>query len=57
MEVSDLAVLARQNHEATLLLLSSDEGELRLEDGWLDIHFKREPGTANKIIELVSRIY
>lgn len=57
MEVSDLAVMARQNHDATLLLLSSDDGELRLEDGWLDIHFKREANTANKIIELVSKIY
>lgn len=57
MEVSDLAVMVKQQFEASLILLTSYDHEIRIEDGWLDIHFKKEAATAEKIIELVSRIY
>lgn len=57
MEVSDLAVQAKQQFDASLLLLTSLDNEIRIEDGWLDIHFKKDACAAEKIIELVSRIY
>lgn len=57
LEISDLAVVAKEKFQSNLLFLSSDDGEVRLEDGWLDIHVKIDLTTAEKIVELVSKIY
>lgn len=57
LEISDLAVAAKEKFQSNLLFLSSEDGEVRLEDGWLDIHVKLDITTPEKIVELISKIY
>lgn len=54
LELSDRFKSEFQTHT---IFLSSDGNELRLEDGWLDIHIKNQPDVVNKILDLIHQMY
>lgn len=42
---------------ASTILVSSEGGEIRIEDGWLDIHVKNQAESVSKILDLINQIY
>jgi hypothetical protein len=42
---------------SSTILVSSDGGEIRIEDGWLDIHVKNQAESVSKILDLINEIY
>lgn len=53
-ELSDQFKTEFQTHT---IFLSSDGNEIRLEDGWLDIHVKHQPDVVHKILDLIHQMY
>jgi hypothetical protein len=42
---------------ASTILVSTVGGELRIEDGWLDIHVKNQAESVSRILDLINQIY
>ena len=42
---------------ASTILVSSSGGEIRIEDGWLDIHVKNQAESVARIMDLINQIY
>jgi len=42
---------------ASTILVSSAGGEIRIEDGWLDIHVKNQAESVSRIMDLINQIY
>ena len=42
---------------ASTILVSSAGGEIRIEDGWLDIHVKNQAESVSRILDLINEIY
>jgi hypothetical protein len=43
--------------KASTILVSSNGGEIRIEDGWLDIHVKNQAESVARIMDLINQIY
>ena len=43
--------------KASTILVSTTGGEIRIEDGWLDIHVKNQAESVSKIMDLINQIY
>jgi hypothetical protein len=43
--------------QASTILVSSSGGEIRIEDGWLDIHVKNQAESVARIMDLINQIY
>jgi len=42
---------------SSTILVSSEGGEIRIEDGWLDIHVKNQAESVTKILDLINQLY
>lgn len=49
--------LLKTKTEASIICLTSVGNELRIEDGWLDIHVKNQADSATKILDLIDQLY
>lgn len=49
--------LLKTKTEASIICLTSIGNELRIEDGWLDIHVKNQADSASKILDLIDQLY
>lgn len=57
LPLKELAKWAKEQCEASTIYLSVEGNELRIEDGWLDIHVKNQPDSLRKILELIQQLY
>ena len=55
-DVSSIELLKTKT-DASIICLTSIGNELRIEDGWLDIHVKNQADAAFKILDLIDQLY
>jgi hypothetical protein len=47
----------KQKYNSSTIYLSTNGNEIRIEDGWLDIHIKNQPDSIRKILDLINQLY
>jgi hypothetical protein len=57
MSTLEIADQFKKKYSANTIYISQDGGELRIEDGWLDIHVKNHSETVSKILDLINQLY
>lgn len=57
LALDNMASTFKKEFNANTIFLSSSGNELRIEDGWLDIHVKNHPDSVPKILELINQLY
>lgn len=54
---TDIREKMKEISGSSTILVSSEGGEIRIEDGWLDIHVKNQAESVTKILDLINQIY
>ena len=57
LSVKDFSGQMKQQFNTETIFLSHTGNELRIEDGWLDIHIKDHPDSVNKVLDLINQFY
>ncbi len=57
MGLDELVRDVKQRFNTSAIYLSVEGNELRIEDGWLDIHVKNQADSVSKILELIQQLY
>ena len=57
IDAKQMASIMKETYNAETIYLSQAGNELRIEDGWLDIHVKNHPDSVSKILELINQLY
>jgi len=57
LNIIDLSLKMKNDFNAGTIFLSNEKNEIRIEDGWLDIHVKNHPDSVSKILELINQLY
>ena len=57
LDMDSLVAAFRNTYHASVIFVSQEEAEIRIEDGWLDIHVKADDNAMEKILELISQLY
>jgi len=57
IDAQKMASSMKARFNAETIFLSLVGNEIRIEDGWLDIHVKNQPDSVSKILELINQFY
>ncbi len=57
LEIRNVAEEMKSKHNATTIYVSATGNEIRIEDGWLDIHVKNQADSVRKILDLINQLY
>ena len=57
VDIMALSDTFKTNFETTTIFISLIDGELRIEDGWLDLHVKNNSDAISRILDLIHQIY
>jgi len=47
----------KNKFNSSTICLTANGNEIRIEDGWLDIHIKNQPDSVRKILDLINQLY
>ncbi len=47
----------KKKFNSSTICLTANGNEIRIEDGWLDIHIKNQPDSVRKILDLINQLY
>jgi hypothetical protein len=57
LDSKELAIAMKRDFDVNTIFLSQSGNELRIEDGWLDVHVKNHTDSVSKILELINQLY
>jgi hypothetical protein len=57
LDAKELAIAMKRDFDVNTIFLSQSGNELRFEDGWLDVHVKKNSDSISKILELINQLY
>lgn len=55
--INVLAAELKEKFNSSTICLTANGNEIRIEDGWLDIHIKNQPDSVRKILDLINQLY
>lgn len=55
--IKELAADLNKDWGSSILYVSTSGSEIRIEDGWLDIHVKNQAESVSKILDLIQQLY